>query len=109
MSEVKHTPGNWTAREGTTTGAEVVAKKPRGGDYVVARCGGKDREANARLIAAVPQMLAALKALTTDETADRVEYLINERQGGDCTILEAMEIAFEVAGVDAAIAAAGDA
>lgn len=46
----KHTPTPWMARPGTTTGAEVVAKKPRGGDYVVARCGGKDREANAAFI-----------------------------------------------------------
>ena len=57
MSELKHTPGKWVSRAGTTTGSEVVGKKPRGGDYVIARCGGKDREANARLIAAAPELL----------------------------------------------------
>lgn len=48
--ELSITRGPWFFRAGTTTGAEVVGSKPRGGDYVIARCGGKDREANARLI-----------------------------------------------------------
>lgn len=63
MAETQHTPGPWVAREGTSTGMEVVAKKPRGGDYVIARCGGKDRESNAHVMAAADEMLAALRAV----------------------------------------------
>jgi len=73
MSTAKHTPGNWTAREGTTTGCEVVGKKPRGGDYVIARCGGKDREHNARLIAAAPDLLDAVLLLLEEAEASQVE------------------------------------
>lgn len=59
MAESKHTKGPWSTRKGTTTGMEVFAPKPRGGDYTVARCGGKDREANAYLAAAAPDLLDA--------------------------------------------------
>ena len=65
-TEAKHTEGPWITRTGTTTGKEVVGKTPRGKDYIVARCGGKDRQANANLIAAAPDLLAALESLTAN-------------------------------------------
>lgn len=73
----KHTPGPWTIVETGKTGlGEVVCEVGRGGDidprdedslYQVGRMcdwGGWDKEttlANARLIAAAPEMLAALE------------------------------------------------
>lgn len=68
-----HTPRPWIAREGTTTGAEVMARTPRGREYVVARCAGKDREANARLIAAAPDLLEALR-----DAVSQIEALCSE-------------------------------
>jgi len=56
-----HTPMPWTRREGNTSGQEVVAQRPRGGEYILARFAGKDREANAALFEAAPDLLAALK------------------------------------------------
>lgn len=85
-----HTPGEWTAREGTTTGAEVVAKKPRGGDYVVARCAGKDRVANADLVAAAPALLAALKALLAAETVSVHVGYDNAAGGGNFLYADAV-------------------
>lgn len=86
MSAVKHTPGPWTAREGTTTGMEVVATKPRGGIYTVARCGGKDREANAHLIAAADDMLAALRAM---DEADNLQAISDALLLGRAAIAKA--------------------
>lgn len=56
------TIGPWFAQPGTTTGQEVVAPNAPKTRRVVARCGGSDREANACLIAAAPDLLTALKS-----------------------------------------------
>ena len=62
----KHTPGPWERNEAPTGhyAEEVVAKSPRGKTITVARIGsGPDRrEHDARLIAAAPELLAALEA-----------------------------------------------
>lgn len=65
----EHTPGPWQAVEDALTTVRVVAVRP--GTQVIERdiCefhfGAKDEEeANARLIASAPDLLAALKGLT---------------------------------------------
>jgi hypothetical protein len=59
--DTKHTPGPWTVREGDGNYLwEVAGKTPRGKDRVICRPAGSDRQANARLIAAAPDLLAAL-------------------------------------------------
>lgn len=49
-------------------------------------------------------LLAAVRRLTSTELLDQVEEEINRRYGGDIDILGALEIAFELSGVDAAMA-----
>ncbi len=73
MSESKHTPGPWTLEKGHAVGS-VIAEA---GDYSITAPDGvhdwfsADVEmANARLIAAAPELLEALRSL-----ADRWEIL----------------------------------
>jgi len=57
---VKHTPGPWTARRMHTGGFDILDE--RGRDVVTVYGGGvetESREANARLIAAAPDLLEA--------------------------------------------------
>ena len=66
--EAQHTPGPWVSGDGMTTGRlvsapNVTAKARRN----VAHVGGPDREANARLIAAAPDLLDALQNLENDD------------------------------------------
>ena len=72
-NETKHTPGPWEA-VGLT-----VCQVPPGGREIIfgahnTRSGDKDeRQANARLIAAAPELLEALRGLVeTSETRDRL-------------------------------------
>ena len=72
MNEAKHTPGPWfTHREGFSS-VYIEARIGGGMLQEVASCGptneGSDQqEANARLIAAAPEMLEALKAMIDAE------------------------------------------
>lgn len=63
MSEAKHTPGPWKTFDDPKSnyGVQVNADNAVKAKKVVCRVGGPDRDANARLIAAAPDMLAALK------------------------------------------------
>ena len=66
---VGHTPGEWIARPMHTGGCEVF--DPRGRDVVTVYGGGvetESRAANARLIAAAPDLLEALQRLAADYT-----------------------------------------
>jgi hypothetical protein len=59
-----HTPGPWQAVEGKTTGRMVITPNARTkATRIVAHIGGPDRDANARLIAAAPELLEALVEL----------------------------------------------
>lgn len=64
----QHTPGPWTIGQ-KLHGFDFSIVNPKGdaevGDWLVA---GARWEANARLIAAAPQLLACLKALSNDPT-----------------------------------------
>ena len=73
MSESKHTPGPWKV-----LGRNVLAKKPFG---YVCWCDmtkqKEQHEANARLIAAAPELLTATK-----ECADALANIINAARNG---------------------------
>ena len=61
---MKHTPGPWTFR--LNGGDFVIETQPHGEDVAVIHStfgGTNDDNANARLIAAAPDMLAALRAV----------------------------------------------
>jgi len=69
----KHTPGPWTAA--TIEGDDYTFVEPTdnspdndNANYVIARCSGPDRVENALLIAAAPDLLAALKAMVLNDT-----------------------------------------
>ena len=67
MPEAKHTPGPWDI--GSSLGDDpnrrvpVLALSDTGRSVLIANCGGSPREANARLIAAAPELLGAAVAL----------------------------------------------
>ena len=66
MSEVKHTPGPWRyePQNGSpTTGQHMISGSKPGYLAEVRDCGSGDVVANARLIAAAPELLAVLKEL----------------------------------------------
>lgn len=72
----KHTPGPWrTKREGFST---IYVEAPIGGGWVqeIAACGptndgSAQQEANARLIAAAPEMLEALRNICDEQDAQQ--------------------------------------
>lgn len=75
MAATAHTPGPWNAEPMTGRGAWV---KGSSGEWAALSCGDTDAtaEANARLIAAAPDLLAALKKIVFDwdgEPEDMIE------------------------------------
>lgn len=72
MADAKHTPGPWEADDtdiGFSAGGERdvcpalrPGRRPNGG-FIIARLAGPDRAANARLIAAAPELLEALESV----------------------------------------------
>lgn len=85
MSETKHTPGPWQVLiRWARTGFPLVVKDEAGADIcTVAMTGDKSDQANAYLIAAAPDLLEALVALTSNphlDLGDRV-YDVREREG----------------------------
>lgn len=86
MSASKHTPGPWTI--GGDDGA-IWIQSPVSSDNVICDLVGRDAdclavedEANARLIAAAPELLAALKAV--DLVWERQNLPTNAVHGPDC-------------------------
>jgi len=59
----EHTSGPWIVVDGTTTGKAVIAPNEPKVRKNVAMVGGQNREGNAYLIAAAPDLLDALKTL----------------------------------------------
>ena len=82
MAQGQHTPGPWTVTRSKmeTDGAFDYAISADG-VLVLAEVFGRDAkggwppsEANARLIAAAPEMLAALRQMVVNSKGDRKEY-----------------------------------
>lgn len=67
MSATQHTPGPWKADLATHRGCTYIQQPNEGenGGWVVATCWGADRETNARLIAAAPDLLAFAKRVAS--------------------------------------------
>lgn len=61
MTETKHTPGPWWQYKGLLADPGVMASDGLNKNYVICTCHGPDREANARLIEAAPNLLEALR------------------------------------------------
>jgi hypothetical protein len=57
----KHTPGPWTSREAFASVPTMHVLRPSGSH--LCSLTGKDREANARLIAAAPELYEALREI----------------------------------------------
>lgn len=70
MSTTKHTPGPWTATPRHVTAPETEDRLP----MRVTISGGNrdDNKANARLIAAAPDLLAALRDLLPDAIGNHI-------------------------------------
>ena len=58
MTNTKHTPGPWQIVSHSTAGQVAIATQ---GPMPSVYCIGKDKEANAHLIAAAPELLDALE------------------------------------------------
>ena len=71
---MEHTPGPWTAegiRHMPNSNIHIVAKNHLGeivanDNHSIAICAGPDKRANARLIAAAPMLLEALKGVSNN-------------------------------------------
>lgn len=93
--ETKHTPGPWmvwdvdqsigtvTTADGEVNIAQAMMVKPAG-----SKEGNQERKANTRLIAAAPELLAALIALRDAEWGDASEILAR-RKAADAAIAKA--------------------
>ena len=73
-----HTPPPWEDRPGTTTGRIVIAPTQPKVRVMVASCGGPNRDANARLIAAAPELLEHAELDVAE-----LEYYINNPSAWD--------------------------
>ena len=76
MSETKHTQGPWTIHDGgMNMGWKIVADNEPKCRKNIASCGGQLRDGNAQLIAAAPDMLAALERVVEEltDSTDEVE------------------------------------
>ena len=86
------TPGPWSAVNNPSSnyGLEVIADVKVKAKRVVCRVSGPDRDANARLIAAAPELLAALKLLSAEERRDDDDpILISAREQARVAIAKA--------------------
>lgn len=72
---MKHTKGQWLIGSGNISTACVIVKQYNGNDaYYTNVLNADEREANAKLIAAAPEMLECLLKLTTDEHIEPHTY-----------------------------------
>lgn len=69
------TKGPWSDVKGTTTGRGVVALREPKVRFNVAACGGPNREANARLIAAAPELYDELARIAETAAALGLESM----------------------------------
>lgn len=82
-TQSKHTPGPWAISKinqridiisADTLSAKKLSKESNSG-FIIAECfGDDDKEANARLIAAAPELLEALQRLVTEASVSVYKY-----------------------------------
>jgi hypothetical protein len=101
-NETKHTPGPWTAYVTTEGGFEVYQDDGHGnGDHIACMVEHAESAANARLIAAAPVLLGALRVVEMALVEARCD--LTELSGAE---LDAGAAEGTVAGAISAIAAA---
>ena len=94
MNQLKHTPGPWNVDgDATVYGPRfsIANDKEQIGRFEVADCKGykQEREANARLIASAPELLAALELVFSNagESPEwiraRIAPVISKAKGGE--------------------------
>jgi|LakMenE18May11ns_1017448.scaffolds.fasta_scaffold8424919_2 hypothetical protein len=72
---MNYTKGEWIKSEGNTSTSVVNVKQYNGEDvYYTSVFTAVEREANAKLIAAAPEMLECLLKLTSDEHIEQSTY-----------------------------------
>ena len=90
--ETKHTPGPWNTDEQVifASSGEAVASTWKFGQFDTGGRGSHaEAEANARLIAAAPDMLDALHQWAAAERMEDAEELENARKSRDAAIAKA--------------------
>ena len=80
MSAEQHTPGPWVAKElhGNYSGYVILREMPCGLRRVDGEKDGRFNAWDARLIAAAPELLAALKRLTKAEDSSSEQFTAKE-------------------------------
>ena len=68
--QTKHTPGPWAYRDANNNTDAIIVFNPRKGHELAILRNGN--EANARLIAAAPELLSV--ALALDDIAERIDH-----------------------------------
>ena len=92
MSEAKHTPGPWNVGK-TTMDRLIYADSEHAFDLAIVRNGGSDEEteANAALIAAAPDLLAACKtALDRFQALEDAEEATEADIAARCAVQDAI-------------------
>ena len=74
MTDTQHTPGPWVVYRGVQHQGEFIIHKDAT-DIAVTRFANGDCNANARLIAAAPELLAALEACLAVPNKNRPDYI----------------------------------
>ena len=72
----QHTPGPWFSCSGNAKNFYRIEARRGNDDMAIAELKGPDREANARLIAAAPELLAVCQALTGPNWPDIVALIM---------------------------------
>lgn len=97
MSNATHTPGPWASCIATNKDRDAFDVVPKdnlaaNGGYIIAACYGPDRIDNARLLAAAPAMLEALKMASYRmalagyfHDQDKIKAVIAQAEGREVT------------------------
>ena len=89
MPNAQHTPGPWREHEVQPDAwTRQVWTDESHGSVMIATTGGMDKDANARLIAAAPDLLAALASAWDYWQALNPEYLFRDDPHAEAEILE---------------------
>lgn len=78
MTEPKFTKGEWIATEGNTSGQEVICPSAAKSKRRIARIGGPDRDANALLMSAAPDLYEALSDLISSLETEHVAVCLSQ-------------------------------
>ncbi|MDN7658472.1 hypothetical protein [Burkholderia cenocepacia] len=92
MDKIKHTPGPWNCTRASSSGYDVIQAENAPVDVcVVSRRdkSGEEINANARLIAAAPDLLIALELIAADADAGNSRLTSGVRLALDAALIKA--------------------